>query len=109
MNIILKPIIFLSLKLLLLDGKTTKEVILFAFYINNIFEVFKTYQEPYVFLYSYFFSNMIWFKLKLILSKVKIGITKIFILREKYKIGKKNGIKPNKIEKISFGQYFKIK
>ena len=45
MNIVLKPIIFLSLKLLLLHGKTTKNIISLAFYMNNIFEVFKIYQE----------------------------------------------------------------
>lgn len=42
---------------------------------------------------------MIWSRLKFILSKLKIDITKIFILGEEYEIGKKVRLKPDKIEK----------
>lgn len=43
---------------------------------------------------------MIWSWLKLILSKVKIKMTKIFVLGEKYKIGGKIILKLDKIKKI---------
>lgn len=43
---------------------------------------------------------MVWSKLKLVFSKLKIGITKIFILGEEYKIGTKIILKSDKIKKI---------
>ena len=43
---------------------------------------------------------MVWSRLKFILSKLKIGMTKIFILEEEYEIGKRVRLKPDKIEKI---------
>ena len=43
---------------------------------------------------------MIWAKLKLLLLKPKVGITKIFALREEYKIGERVRLKPNKIFSI---------
>lgn len=47
-----------------------------------------------------FFPYMIWSKLKLILSKLKIEITKTFALGKKHKIDGKVKLKPDKIEKI---------
>lgn len=43
---------------------------------------------------------MIWFRLKLMLLKLKIDITKIFRLGEKYKIDRRVRLKQDKIEKI---------
>lgn len=43
---------------------------------------------------------MVWFWLKFMLSKVKIGMDKIFALGEKNKIDKKIKQKLDKIEKI---------
>ncbi len=43
---------------------------------------------------------MVWSWLKLILSKVKIGMTKIFALRKEHEIGRKIRLKLDKIEKI---------
>lgn len=57
------------------------------------------YQEKFIFLYNYFFLFIIWFKLKLLFFKLKIKITKIFALRQKYKIGKKIRLQLVKIEK----------
>ena len=84
----------------LLYKKTAKKTALLAFYIDNIFEVFKTYEKQLIFLHNHFFLCMVWSRLKLILSKLKIGMTKIFALGEEYEIGEKIRLKPDKIEKI---------
>lgn len=64
------------------------------------FEVFKTYQEQFIFLCDHCFPRMVWSRLKLILSKVKIRMTKIFALGEEYEIGGRVKLKSDKIEKI---------
>ena len=43
---------------------------------------------------------MVWSKLKLILSKLKIRMTKIFTLRKEHEIGGRRRMKPDKIEKV---------
>lgn len=98
-NIVLRLILLLQPELLLVYKKTAKDIALLTFYINNIFEVFKTYQEKFIFLCNYFFSFIIWFKLKLAIFKLKIKITKIFAFKEKHKIGQKIKLKPDKIQK----------
>ena len=67
---------------------------------DDIFGDFKTYQKQYIFLRDLFFPRMILSRLKLILSKVKIGMTKIFALGEKHEIGGRVRLKPDKIKKI---------
>ena len=101
-NIVLGSISTLQSKSSLFYGKTAKDSALLAFYMDNYFEAFKTYQKQYIFLYNYFFPRMVWSKLKLILSKLKIEITKIFALEEEYAIDRKIKLKLNKIEKIFF-------
>ena len=43
---------------------------------------------------------MVWSKLKFLLLKLRVGITKIFALGEEYETGGRVRLKPNKIEKI---------
>ncbi len=43
---------------------------------------------------------MVWSRLKPTLFKVKMGMTKIFALREEHKIGGRVRLKSDKIEKI---------
>lgn len=86
-NIILVSILLSQPKPSLLYRKTAKNTTLLIFYINNIFKTFTTYQEQYIFLHNYFFLYMVWFKLKLVFFKLKIGMTKIFALEKKHKIG----------------------
>lgn len=100
MNIFLGPIPSLQFKRLLLYRKTTKESTLLAFYIDKIFEDFKTYQEQFIFLCDYFFLYMVWSQLKLVLFKVKIRITHIFTLEKKHKIDIRVRLNPDKIQKI---------
>ena len=45
---------------------------------------------------------MIWFQLKLMSSKIKIDMIKIFALGEEYRIGGRVRLKSNKIEKILY-------
>ena len=71
-----------------------------VFYMDNIFGAFNTYQEQYISLREHFFPRMVWSKLKLLLLKLKVGITKIFALGGEYKTGKRVRLKPDKIEKI---------
>ena len=100
MNIVLGPIPSPIPKLLLLYAKTPKNSALLAFYMDNIFGAFKTYQKQYIFLYDHFFLRMVWSKLKLVFPKLKIGMTKIFALREEHEIGGRIRLKSDKIEKI---------
>lgn len=81
-------------------GKTSEDIASITFYIDNIFEAFKTYEKQLIFLYDYFFPCMVWSRLKLMLSKLKIGMMKIFALREEYKIGIRVRLKLDKIKKI---------
>ena len=67
---------------------------------DDIFRALRTDQEQYTFLHDHFFLCMVWFRLKLMLSKVKKGLTKIFVLGEEQKIGGRVRLKPDKIEKI---------
>ena len=87
MNIVLGPIPTSQPGPLLLHGKITKDFASFAFYMDDIFGVFKIHQEQYIFLHDHFFPCMVWFQLKLMLSKVKKGMIKIFALGEEYEIG----------------------
>ena len=100
MNIVLGPIPTPQPETSLLHGKTYKDFAPFAFYMNDIFAAFKTHQEQYIFLHDHFYPRMVWSRLKLMLSKVKIEMTKIFTLREEHKIDGRVGLKPDKIEKI---------
>lgn len=100
MNIVFKPILLFELEWSLFANKIAKNCAFFIFYINNIFRDFKFYYTQYIFLYNHLFLCIILFKLKLVFCKFKIGISKIFILRKKYKIDKRIRLKPNKIEKI---------
>ena len=99
-NIVLGPILSPQLELSLFHSKTAKEFASLAFYMNYIFGAFKIYQEQYIILYDHFFPCMIWSRLKFMLSKLKIGMTKIFALGDEYEIGRKIRLKPDKIEKI---------
>ena len=83
-----------------ISEKIAKNSASLVFYMDNIFGAFNTYQEQYIFLYDYFFPQMVWSKLKLLLIKLKVGITKIFALGEEHKIGGKVRLKSDKIEKI---------
>ncbi len=100
MNIIFRPIPSAQTELSLLHGRTANDTASLMFYMDNIFRVFRTYQEQYIFLRDPFFPRIVWFRLKLILSKLKIGMTKIFALEEENKIGGRVILKPDKIEKI---------
>ena len=84
MSIVLGLIPFSKLELFLFHAKTLKNFVLLAFYINNIFGAFKIYQKFYLFQPNNFFLQIGWSKLKLAFSKLKIDMTKIFTLREKY-------------------------
>ena len=86
-NIIFRSIPSPQPELLLLYNKTAKKSASFTFYMDDIFGAFKTYQKQYIFLHDHFFPHMVWSRLKLILSKLKIGITKIFALRKEHNIG----------------------
>lgn len=85
---------------LLFYGITDQDIASLIFYIDDIFRAFKTYQKEYIFLHNHFFLNMTWSQLKLEFFKLKINITKIFILKKEYKIGGKVRLKLDKIEKI---------
>ena len=100
MNLVLGFIPVSHPKSLLFYGKTTKNIASFAFYMDDIFEVFKTYKKQLIFLHDYFFPRMVWSRLKLMLSKLKIGMTMIFALEEEHKIDKRVRLKPDKIKKI---------
>ncbi len=100
MNIVLGPIPAPQPEPLLLYGKSTQDPASLTFYMDDIFRAFKTYHEQYIFLRDHFFPRMVWSRLKLMLSKVKIGMTKIFALGEEHEIGRRVRLKPNKIEKI---------
>ena len=82
MNIVSGLILFLMPESSTLHTKTSKDSILLAFYMDDIFGAFKTYQKQYMFLHNYFFLRMVWSKLKLTFSNLKIGITKIFALEK---------------------------
>ena len=99
-KIVLGLILSSQSELSLIYRKTAKDTTSLAFYIDNIFETFKTYQEQYIFLRNHFFPRIVWSKLKLAFSKLKIEMTKIFALKEEHKIGKKIRLKSNKIGKI---------
>lgn len=100
MSISFGPILLSQPKPLLFYKKTAKNTASFAFYMDDIFEAFKTYQNQYIFLYDHFILHLVWSKLKLAFSIFKIGMTKIFIFRKEHKIDRKVILKPNKIEKI---------
>ena len=100
MNIVLWLIPSPNPELSLFHAKTPNDSISLAFYMDGIFGAFKTYQEQYIFLHNYFFLCIIWSKLKLTFSKLKIGITKISTLEEEYEIGRRIKLKSDKIEKI---------
>lgn len=100
MNIVLGPIPSPQPEPSLLYGKTAKNTPSLAFYMHEIFGAFKTYQEQYIYLRDHFFPRMVWFKLRLAFSKLKIGMTKIFALGEEHEIGGRVRLKPDKIEKI---------
>lgn len=108
-NIVLEPIPSLQLESSLLYKKITKNTTLFAFYIDNIFGTFKTYQEQYIFLRNHFFPCIIWSKLKLAFFKLKIRMIKIFALEKKHEIGGRVRLKPDKIKKILTWPIPKIK
>ena len=59
MNIVLGPISSPKSEPSLLHTKTSKDSPLLAFYINDIFEAFKTYQKQYISLRNYFFVRII--------------------------------------------------
>ena len=59
MNIIFEPILLPQLKPLLLYRKPAKNIALFMFFINDIFRVFKNYEQQYIFLHNFFFCA--WF------------------------------------------------
>lgn len=99
-NIVLGYILSLKLELLLFYGKSTKDSALLIFYIDNIIRAFKIYQEQYILLHNHFFLRIVWSELKLILSKLKIRMTKIFALKKEHKIGRKIKLKQDIIEKI---------
>lgn len=84
----------------LFNTKSLKNFVLLAFYRDNIFGAFKTYSEQYIFLHHHFFLRMVWFKLKFAFSKLKIGMTKIFMLEEKHKIERKKRLNSDKIKRI---------
>lgn len=63
---------------------------------NNIFRFFDTHQDQLIFLYYHFFLCMIWSWLKLILSKVKIGMIEIYTLVQKHEIKGKVSLKSDK-------------
>ena len=100
MNIVLRPIPSPKTELSLLHTKTPQDSALLAFYMDDTFGAFKTYQEQYMFLRDHFFPRMVWSKLKLAFSKLKIGMTKIFALGEEHEIGGRIRLKSDKIEKI---------
>lgn len=64
-----------------------------------MFKALKTYQKRYIFLHDHFFPYIVWFKLKLVFSKLKIEMTKIFALKKKHKIGGRIRLKLEKSEK----------
>ena len=99
-NIILGPIPALHSKLSLFYRKTAEDTASLVFYMDNIFGVFKIYKKQRIFLRDHFFLCMVWSKLKLMLSKLKIGMTKIFALREEHEIDRRVRLKLNKIKKI---------
>lgn len=99
MNIVLGSIPALQLELLLFYGKNFLDSASLVFYRDDIFGGFETYYEYYLFLRDHFFLYMVSYWLKLILSKVKIGMTKILVLTKEYKIRKKIRLKTDKIEK----------
>ena len=59
MNIILGPILFPQPEPLLLHSKTTKDSASLAFYMDDIYGAFKTYQKQYIFLHNHFFLHMV--------------------------------------------------
>lgn len=58
-DIVLRPIPLPQPESLILHSKTTKNSASFAFYIDDIFGPFKTYQKQYIFLHEYFFPYMV--------------------------------------------------
>lgn len=108
-NIVLGPIPSSQLKSLLFYRKIAKNTALFAFYIDDIFEAFKTYQEQYIFLRNHFFHCIVWSKSKLAFSKLKIKMTKIFALEKEHEIGGRIRLKSDKIEEILTWPIPKIK
>lgn len=99
-NIIFWPILSTQSELSLLYSKIAKYTVLFTFCIDDIFGASKTYKEQLIILHNHFFSYIVWSKLRFGLSKLKLGITKIFILGEKYEIGGKVRLMPDEIGKI---------
>lgn len=80
--------------------KTTKETAPLAFYMDHIFGTCKIHQEQFIFQCDNFFRYIVWTRFKLMISKIKIGMTIIFSLREEYEIDKRVRLKSDKIEKI---------
>ena len=71
MNIIFRPISLPQPELLLLNRKTTKNSACFTFYMDDIFETFKTLQKQYIFLHDHYFPRMVLSRLKLMLPRLK--------------------------------------
>lgn len=86
-NIILRSITSPQPELLLFYAKIPNNFALLAFYIDDIFGTYKSYQKQYIFLHDYFFLYWVWSKLKLAFFKLKIEITNIFAFRKEDEIG----------------------
>ncbi len=100
MIIVFGPILSPQSELSLYYGRTAKDTASLVFYMGDIFRAFKTYQEQYIFLRDHFFTLMVWSRFKLILSKLKMEMTKILALGKEHEIGGRVRLKPDKIEKI---------
>ena len=71
-----------------------------AFYLDDIFGAHASWEEQYQFLEYHFFPRFLWSRLKLSLSKLRIGMTSIKALGETHEVGGRVRIRPEKVEKI---------
>lgn len=99
-NIVSGIILLFQSKLLIFYRKIAKNIASLTFYKDNAFETFKIYQKKYIFLHDHFFLYIIWFKLNLEFSRLKIRITKIFALEKLYKIDRRIKLNLDNIGKI---------
>ena len=100
MNIVFDSISSSNAKSSLLHAskKTTFSDIFF--YIDDIFEAQRTFEEQYIFLKNHFFFRVLWSQMRIFLIKLKIEITKFKTFDQLHRIDEILNIKQKFIDKI---------
>ena len=93
MNIAIKLISKLISESSLFYEEKLYELTELAFYINNIFFVYDSFEKQYSFLKDHFLLKILWIKLRLFFLKLSLFVIKIRVLRQDYEIERRIFIK----------------